>query len=306
MENSWQLKWFSRFAWFNLFYCIFVILLGAWVRATGSGAGCGDHWPLCNGQVVPLDPSTKTSIEYTHRLTSGFCLVFIAALYFFSVRLFRKGSFQRKASLFSLVAVIIEALIGAIIVLLRLVEHDQSYDRAISIALHLVNTLFLVAAVSLVSFSAKKTECSFSIKHTGARILVIGFALLGALGALTALGDTLFPVTSLSAELAEKFSYRRHFLQDIRIFHPLLAVAWAGYLWIWLADAWKRSSILRFPSYCLLAVVLGQLIFGILNVLLLAPIWAQLVHLAWANAIWAGVIWIIFSLSVSGKARRAR
>lgn len=267
------------------------------MRATGSGAGCGDHWPLCNGQVVPWDPSTKTSIEYTHRLTSGFCLIFILALFVFSRRIFARGSFQRRVAFLSLVAVVVEALIGAIIVLLRLVEHDQSYDRAISIALHLVNTLFLVAAVSLVAFSASKERSAFSIKNTGAKILVFGFALLGALGALTALGDTLFPVTDLSAELAEKFSYQRHFLQDIRIFHPLLAVLWAGYLWIWLADRWKKNPLLRFSSLCLLGVVAGQLAFGMLNVLLLAPIWAQLVHLAWANVIWVGVVWTIFSLS---------
>ena len=45
---------FTRFAWLTLGFLILVILWGAFVRATGSGAGCGNHWPLCNGVVVPL------------------------------------------------------------------------------------------------------------------------------------------------------------------------------------------------------------------------------------------------------------
>ena len=60
-----------RFAWAVLAYFIAVILWGALVRATGSGAGCGDHWPLCNGTVVQHSPRTDTLIEFTHRVTSG-------------------------------------------------------------------------------------------------------------------------------------------------------------------------------------------------------------------------------------------
>ena len=64
-------RWFGRFAAFVLAYLLFVILFGAWVRISGSGAGCGDHWPTCGGQLVPRAPSVQTLIEYTHRITSG-------------------------------------------------------------------------------------------------------------------------------------------------------------------------------------------------------------------------------------------
>src|SRR5665213_3823423 len=57
----------ARFAWFAVFYNVAVILWGALVRATGSGAGCGNHWPLCNGQVIPVSPGLHTVIEFTHR-----------------------------------------------------------------------------------------------------------------------------------------------------------------------------------------------------------------------------------------------
>src|ERR1700743_2288465 len=64
-------RWLVAFAWFAVFYNVAVILWGALVRATGSGAGCGNHWPLCNGQVIPLSPRVDTIIEFTHRCMTG-------------------------------------------------------------------------------------------------------------------------------------------------------------------------------------------------------------------------------------------
>ena len=56
-----------RFAWGLLAYNVAVILWGAVVRATSSGAGCGDHWPLCNGVVLQSNPRLATLIELAHR-----------------------------------------------------------------------------------------------------------------------------------------------------------------------------------------------------------------------------------------------
>ena len=81
---------------FNLLFCLAVIIWGAFVRATGSGAGCGDHWPLCNGVVVPRAPALETVIEMTHRLTSGLFLVGVIYALVFTVRNFPKGSVLRK------------------------------------------------------------------------------------------------------------------------------------------------------------------------------------------------------------------
>ena len=62
---------YARYAWFVLAFNLLVILLGTVVRATRSGDGCGSHWPVCNGELIPVAPALKTVIEYTHRLTSG-------------------------------------------------------------------------------------------------------------------------------------------------------------------------------------------------------------------------------------------
>jgi heme a synthase len=291
---------YSRFAWFTLVYCVGVILWGAFVRATGSGAGCGDHWPLCNGQVVPRPEHVKTLIEFTHRLTSGLSLVFVGMLFVFTRKLFPSGSFQRKAAGTSLLAIVVEALIGAKIVLLRLVEYDQSMTRVFSISLHLVNTLFLVGALTITAMAASEAAPRWRWPEPGksrrwARGILGGFCLIGALGAMTALGDTLFPVTSLTEEIRSKFDGQRHFLEQIRLLHPLLAVLWAGALWVWLADLGDRFPFLRPRTRLLLWLTGGNMLFGLANVLLLAPVWMQIVHLLWANILWILLVSLAFS-----------
>ena len=125
-----------------------VILLGALVRATGSGAGCGRSWPTCDGQIVP-ELEGATAIEYTHRLASGIALVLVVTLAIIVWSRVAKGGPARLGAGLSVVAIIGEALIGAMIVLAEWVADDSSVARAISVPLHLVNTLFLLAALAL-------------------------------------------------------------------------------------------------------------------------------------------------------------
>lgn len=295
-----SLKAYRAFSWFTLLYCVGVILWGAYVRATGSGAGCGSHWPLCNGQVLPRAERIQTIIEFSHRLSSGLSLLFVLVLFVWTWRLFVKGSFQRKAAALSLLAIILEALVGAMLVLLRLVEHDQSVDRAISISLHLVNTLFLLGVLTVTAIAAGESRAAWLPKEKKERYwiygLLAGFALLGALGALTALGDTLFPATSLGEGLSRDLE-KRHFLERIRIFHPIIALAWFGGPWVWLARVQERDPELKRLVRGLMAVVLTNLGLGLLNVLLLAPIWMQIVHLLVADILWILFVSLVFSLS---------
>lgn len=280
---------FRRYGWFTLIFCVFVILWGAFVRASGSGAGCGAHWPLCNGDIVPVAPSLKTSIEYIHRVTSGLSLLLVIALYIWAKKLFAKGTIARRAAFFSLVAIFIEAAIGAALVLLHLVEHDQSLDRAISIALHLVNTLFLLAVLLATIFFARSPDLKIiwsKAEKNRAYLLILGFAFLGALGALTALGDTLFRPASLAAGWEAHSAAHSHFLEKIRIIHPLLAVFWSTAVVIW-AVGWKAKLPQYWPEWRRLLILIGiNILAGIANILLLAPVWLQIVHLLIANLIW--------------------
>ena len=86
------------FAWAVLAYFIAVILWGTLVRATGAGAGCGNHWPLCNGTVMQYAASVNTLIEFTHRVTSGLSLLAVVALLLWSWAATERGHLARIAS----------------------------------------------------------------------------------------------------------------------------------------------------------------------------------------------------------------
>src|ERR1700761_4379335 len=102
----------ARFAWFVVVYNVAVILWGAYVRASGSGAGCGSHWPTCNGEVIPRPHSAATIIEFTHRATSGLCLVFIVAQLVWALRIFPRGHGARRAAGAAAAFIVSEAAIG--------------------------------------------------------------------------------------------------------------------------------------------------------------------------------------------------
>src|SRR5678809_222958 len=103
----------ARFAWAVLAYNVAVIVWGAVVRATGSGAGCGSHWPLCNGVVVPVAPAAKTIIEFVHRLSSGVAMVLSLGLMIAARRVFPHGHRARVWAAASFVFMVIEAAVGA-------------------------------------------------------------------------------------------------------------------------------------------------------------------------------------------------
>jgi cytochrome c oxidase assembly protein subunit 15 len=109
-----------------LVYTVGVVLWGAFVRASLSGDGCGDHWPLCNGVALPVEPSTKTVIELTHRITSGLCWIGTFITFIASLRLFPRGHATRSAASWSLFFMTTEALVGAGLVLFRMVAENPS------------------------------------------------------------------------------------------------------------------------------------------------------------------------------------
>src|SRR5882724_13653028 len=140
----------AHFAWFVVAYNVAVIVWGAYVRATGSGAGCGSHWPLCNGEFLPTTPQTQTAIEFTHRVTSGVSLVLVAILLIWCWRRTAKGDWPRWLAVAAAVLLFNEALLGALLVL---VDHlgglDRSPAHALFLCLHFGNTLLLLAALAL-------------------------------------------------------------------------------------------------------------------------------------------------------------
>jgi len=290
---SWVEK-FENFTKWVIIYTIFVILWGAFVRATGSGAGCGEHWPLCNGELIPQTNVMKTAIEFGHRVTSGFALILVLVLFFAGFKLFEKGHTVRKAVSLALFFILIEAALGAGLVLFALVENNDSVARAVVVCLHLLNTLGLLASLCWVKFSSRfeQFDLSLNLKVNKISLLQIGLLVLLALvtmsGGIVALGDTLFPAASFAEGFKADFDSDSHFLIRLRLIHPILAVITALFA-IFLAEKVREKIVHPKVDYfakVLTGAVLVQIFIGALNVFLLAPVWMQLVHLAVADLVW--------------------
>jgi heme a synthase len=281
----------ARFARFAVVYNIAVILWGAYVRATGSGAGCGSHWPLCNGEILPTTAQTQTLIEFTHRVTSGLSLILVTILLVWCWRRTSKGDWPRRSAVVAAVLLFNEAILGAMLVLFEYVGMDRSASRAVFLLLHFGNTLLLVAALTLTAAWLSHGARRYLLAGSKYERIVIILGLLcvavtGMSGSLSALGDTIFPAASLKASIAQDFSANSHMLLRLRLFHPVVAaMAFLYIVWMTHKLSRNREDSSRALSF-LITILIVQIALGVMNVLLLAPIWLQITHLFVAEILW--------------------
>jgi len=298
-----------QFAWAVLAYFVAVILWGTLVRATGSGAGCGEHWPLCNGTVMQHSPRIETIIEFTHRLTSGISFFSVVALLIWTYRKTDRGHLARAAAATSVALTLIEAMLGAFLVKLGLTAQSQSPLRAPYLALHLTNTLLLLAALTLTAHMLSRRK-GFTrnrvrlVAPAGAITAVIIVLVVGVTGSLAALGDTLFPATSLGQALAQDFSATSGWLVRWRWTHPSVAFL-SSVLLIWLLVRASRKRFVgnthwnnRTLSATVLLLLAAQYVLGILDVFLLAPVWLQVAHLLGADVLWVALVVLTARLTI--------
>jgi heme A synthase len=280
----------KRYAWFVLTFNIGVIAMGALVRATGSGAGCGPSWPTCQGQVLP-PLQGATAIEFAHRAVSGVALILVVILALWVWRRIETGP-ARTGAVLSVVAIVCEALIGAMIVLAEWVAEDSSLARVIAVPLHLVNTLFLLAALTLTIFwLSGGGRLDWSGRPQVSRAVAAGgiaLVLIAATGAVTALADTLFPKDGAATG-------SEHFLTNLRLVHPVLAVVAASVGW-W--SSGRRGRRGR-ASMALMVLVGLMLLTGALNVTLGVPVAMQLIHLVLADALWVSYV-LVSAVALEG------
>lgn len=283
---------FSQYAWAVLALNVAVVLWGALVRATGSGAGCGSNWPRCNGEVIPTSPTVHTLIEFTHRAMTGADVPLVALLVFWAFREFPRRHPVRAAAVLSAVFLVTEALIGAGLVLFDQVAQNASASRAWWLSGHLLNTLTLLAVLTLTAWwGAGNPAARFAGKPALlAGLSLAAVALLGISGVIAALGDTLFPSASLSAGLAQDFAPSANFWVRLRLFHPMIAAVVAVWLAYYALSAMARRPVLRPHALLLLAFVAAQIAAGAANLLLLAPVWMQILHLLLADLVWISLV----------------
>lgn len=295
---------FDRFAWFVLAYNILVILWGALVRASRSGDGCGNHWPNCNGQIIPINGAqTKTWIEFAHRIMTVGDGFLILGLLIFAARTLPKGHIARRAAGWALFFTVIESLIGAVLVRKGLVAHNDSTARAFVLSLHLINTMALVGSIALTAWWASGRS-RISWRGQGA----MGFAIatnliavvaLSVTGALAALGDTLFPAatrTELYAEIARHSDPNAtlHILQHLRSFHPYTTLGVGLYVMLicGLCGHLRPSEHTKRWMRATVTLFIFEVGVGLVNLFTLAPVPMQLFHLAVAEALWISLVFM--------------
>lgn len=287
---------FRKLAVLTLAATLGVILWGAYVRATGSGAGCGSHWPTCNGDVIPRAPSVATLIEYTHRATSGLAFLLVALQLVWALRAFPAAHPARLGAGASMFFMVTEAAVGAGLVLFEYVAHNASVARAVWMSAHLINTFLLIAAMALtVWWSRGGSRLRLRGQGSTGALLAVGLAstlLVGVTGAIAALGDTLFTARTLAEGLAQDLSPTAHFLVQLRVLHPVVAGLTAAYLLYLRAAMVSRSAtpVARRLANLTGALVAVQVAAGLLNLVLLAPVWLQLVHLLLADLLWMTLV----------------
>jgi heme A synthase len=291
------------FSWSVLLYTLAVIVWGTYVRATGSGAGCGNHWPLCNGTVIPRTPLLETVIEFSHRVTSGLSVILISILAVWVFKTHSKSHLARKAAGFSVFFIFLEALIGAGLVLYGLVTHDQSSARVFSLGLHLNNTFFLGASLALTAIWTQMSYPRLKIPKSKEGYWVwaalIGCLAVGTTGAITALGDTLWPshgeaLQGLVRGLKNDMSPNSPALLRLRVIHPFIAIGFGIWLMTQMFSRLSGPVPHIQPTHRLglgvIAIVLTQLAVGLTNLALLAPISLQMIHLFLANGLWIALV----------------
>ena len=278
----------------GLFLSIVSILAGAFVRATGSGDGCGATWPTCKGRIIPALTDTSELIEFSHRSVSGLLLV-VTLIIFSKTRRFQKGSLVKVVTNYLTFFVIFEAIIGAIIVLFEWVGLNSSLPRIVAVPIHLVNTFGLLGCYAIlykiVEDDLKEIKSIFNRNFI---LISFLFLLSGATGSITALADVLFPSASFIEGFLEDFDKTSEALTRLRILHPIISSALSLVLYVYSTRINKKYgvNVKLLKTFVIVAVVLG--VFNVISNIVL-PL--SILHLAIADFLWISYIYVSIDLS---------
>ena len=255
-------KSFVTLAWVAAVCAYLLIVLGAVVRISGSGMGCGDHWPLCNGHLFPPLNEIPTVIEWSHRLVAGVVSILVIALVVLDWR--------RAWPVLALL--IVQVLLGAVTVKMGLTP--------VMVILHLATAMLLLAGLIV---SARGLPGSPGLRPGSAALLALTFitvlfgALTANLGAIASCGG--FPLCN--GQLIPTAGP----LAWVHWTHRLLAYTLAGYL-VW----WVVRSMDRRAWGGLLAIVVLQIAIAATMIQLGFPGALQGAHAAVGAGVWAMVV----------------
>ena len=278
----------------GLLLSIASILAGAFVRATGSGDGCGATWPTCKGKIIPALSDTSELIEFSHRSVSGVLLV-VTLIIFAKTRKFQKDSLVRTVANYLTFFVIFEALIGAVIVIFEWVGLNSSLPRIIAVPIHLVNTFGLLGSYAIL-YKILQDDLQNIKNMFNKNFLLISslFLLSGATGSITALADVLFPSASFVEGFLADFDRTSEVLTRLRILHPIISSTLSIVLYVYATGIRKKYNVSVKPLQILILIAV---FLGVINVLSNIVLPLSILHLAIADFLWISYIYVSIDLS---------
>ncbi len=277
----------------GLFLSIASILAGAFVRATGSGDGCGATWPTCKGRIIPALSDTSELIEFSHRSVSGVLLI-VTIVIFVKSRKFQKDSLVRTVTNYLTFFVIFEALIGAVIVIFEWVGLNSSLPRIIAVPIHLVNTFGLLGCYAILyKILDKNIEDINSMFNKNFIFISSLFLLSGATGSIAALADVLFPSASFIEGFLADFDRTSEVLTRLRILHPIVSSTLSLVLYFYTIRINKKYNI---RVKLLQTLIFVAVFLGFLNVLSNIILPLSILHLAIADFLWISFIYVSIDL----------
>jgi len=284
----------NSYAKLGLFLSIVSILAGAFVRATGSGDGCGATWPTCKGRIIPALTDTSELIEFSHRSVSGLLLI-VTLIIFSKTRKLHKASLVKSVTNYLTFFVIFEAIIGAVIVLFEWVGLNSSLPRIIAVPIHLVNTFGLLGSYAILyKILEDDIQEIKSIFNKNFILISFLFLLSGATGSITALADVLFPSASFIEGFLADFDKTSEVLTRLRILHPIISTILSIVLYLYSTRINKKYgvNVKLLKTFVIIAVSLG-----VLNVLSNIVLPLSILHLAIADFLWISYIYVSIDLA---------
>ena len=273
----------NQLSFSGLVVSILAILAGAIVRATGSGDGCGASWPTCNGEIIPNFDTSSELIEFSHRFISGFLLIITLIIFIKSFK-DKVPNLHKKIIWLLTFFVLLEALIGAVIVVYEWVGLNSSSPRIIAVPLHLLNTFGLLGTYTLLFHLTKNSKNSLNnFFDKGFKISLCLFLLSGATGSIAALADVIFPSESFIVGLTEDFDPNSEVLTRLRILHPIVATGLSIYLY---SEANRLQEEYKIFTKNIKALILLGVVLGVLNVVSNIILPLSILHLLMADLLW--------------------
>jgi heme A synthase len=299
VSDSNRLRTWRQLAWMAAAATFFLIAFGGFVRISESGMGCGDQWPLCNGQLVP-DFSFATFIEFGHRIIAAIVAALVVAVAITARKWSHIGdplwTRLRRAGDLAVVLVVVQIMLGAVTVWLEL--------PPASVIIHLGTAMLLMALLISAALGAGAHTAGRSMKvsdgASGAAwwTAVFGFVVVLAGGLVANLGAGHacqgFPACNGSWMPADNP------LMSIHWGHRLLAYTlfvWALFLPAVVKKRRPGDPGARRVAMTAAVLVVLQLLIAAGMVSMSLPDWMRTVHVALGAAVFGSLVWLAWTVA---------